>query len=130
MWLFAQETPVPVQVPKPPERGDAFRSPEFIWGMVGIMLALLLGAFVIHYVDKWRKKSVATPEERANELTDFRGMFERGEITAEEYAVLRDKIAGRMKVPVKAPAAPEAPRPKTQMPPPDPANPPDPPPSA
>jgi hypothetical protein len=79
---------------------DPFRQPEVIWGTAGLAVALLVGAFVIWIVDRWRKRSTQTTD-TASELTEFREMYERGEITEEEYAKLRTRVAGR----VKAPAA-------------------------
>ena len=76
---------------------DPFRQPEVIWGTAGLALALLGGALVIWLVDRWRKQATAPPTNTAEELTDFRGMYERGEITEEEYVRLRNKVSGRMK---------------------------------
>jgi hypothetical protein len=83
---------------------DPFRQPEVIWGTAGLALALLAGALVIWLVDRWRKKA-ATTANSAEELTDYRGMLDRGEITEEEYAKLRTRVSGRMK---QAPPAPTA----------------------
>jgi hypothetical protein len=84
---------------------DPFRRPEVIWGTAGLALALLAGAVVIYAVDRWRKRAAAEPANAAGELTDFRGMYERGEITEEEYARLRNKVADRVKTPSKPVAA-------------------------
>ena len=87
---------------------DPFRQPEVIWGTAGLALALLGGALVIWLVDRWRKKATATTTNTAEELTDFRGMYERGEITEEEYVRLRNKVSGRMKEAL-SPASPASP---------------------
>jgi hypothetical protein len=75
---------------------DPFRQPEVIWGTAGLAVALLAGALVIWSVDRWRKRSIRTTD-AAQELTDFRGMYERGEITEAEYEKLRDRVSGRVK---------------------------------
>jgi len=85
-------------------RGDPFRSPDVIWGTAGLALALLAGALLVYLADRWRKKSSSQVVDSSRELTDFRRMFERGEITAEEYAKLRDRVALRVKAPVPVPA--------------------------
>jgi hypothetical protein len=105
---------------------DPFRKPEVIWGSVAIIVALLLGALVIHFADKWRKQNVASARDTVVELSDFRGMFDRGEITADEYAKLRDKVAKRVKTQTKPPVSPESPAPNSLPPPTDPETPPNP----
>ena len=88
---------------------DPFRQPEVIWGTAGLALALLGGALIIWLVDRWRKQATTiTPADTAEELTDFRGMYERGEITEEEYVRLRNKVSGRMKEAL-SPASPASP---------------------
>ncbi|MBA4188466.1 MAG: hypothetical protein C0467_10715 [Planctomycetaceae bacterium] len=90
--LFAQAKP------------DPFREPEVIWGTAGIAVALLVGAFAIWLVDRWRKKATAQ-REAAEELSDFREMYQQGQITEDEYAKLRNKVA--MRVREKIPKSPD-----------------------
>jgi len=85
--------------------GDPFRNPDVIWGIAGLALALLAGAFLVYLTDKWRKRVAAQSVDTSQELTEFRRMFERGEITEEEYAKLRDRVAQRVKAPPPVPAA-------------------------
>jgi hypothetical protein len=80
-------------------RGDPLARPEIIWGMVGLTVALLIGAAVIYAVDKWRKRATA-PDDETNALTSFRAMYESGEITEAEYAELRRRVAEKVKKPV------------------------------
>jgi hypothetical protein len=91
---------------------DPFRQPEVIWGTAGLAVALLIGAIVIWLVDRWRKRA-AQSRHSAEELTDYRGMYERGEITEEEYAKLRTRVSGRVKQPSPV-ASTTAPTPPTE----------------
>lgn len=77
--------------------GSPFDRPELIWASVGLAAALLFGAIAIYLVDKWRRRELIRDREEGLELTDFRGMFERGEITKPEYDRLRQKVADRSK---------------------------------
>jgi hypothetical protein len=79
--------------------GDPLRSPEVIWGTAGLALALLAGALLVYLTDRWRKRNSRLPMDAAAELTEFRRMFDRGEITEEEYVRLRDRVAQRVKAP-------------------------------
>ena len=83
---------------------DPFRQPEVIWGTAGLAVALLVGALVIWAVDRWRKRATQKTDQNLEELTDFRAMYERGEITEEEYAKLRTRVSGRAKQPLPTPA--------------------------
>lgn len=87
--------------------GSPLDRPEIIWGSAGLAGALLVGAIVVYYVDRWRKRAATEDTRQAGEeLTGFRAMYERGEITEEEYNRLRLKVADRVKkAPTPAPAA-------------------------
>ncbi|MDB5308484.1 MAG: hypothetical protein JWO38_2686 [Gemmataceae bacterium] len=85
--------------------GSLLDRPEFIYATAGLAGALLLGAVVVYLVDRWRKQSLLRDRQTGGELAGFRTMFERGEITEEEYARLRQKVAAR----VKHPAVPATP---------------------
>lgn len=107
----------------PGGREDPLRSPEVIWGVAALTVALLVGAAVIYAVDKWRKRAAEGPTEAdaTDALTGYRALYESGEITEEEYAKLRDKVAAKVKKEPPKPPAAAPPRPGTR--PPDPAPP-------
>jgi hypothetical protein len=88
-------------------RGDPLSSPEVMWSTAGLAVALLAGALLVYLVDRWRKRNAAPTVDTTRELTEFRRMFEHGEITEEEYARLRDRVAQRVKAP--PPASPSLP---------------------
>jgi hypothetical protein len=100
MWslvLFAQNTA---------DKGDPLRRPEVIFGILALSGALLVGAGVIYWVDRWRKRAVVVSEQDAvGSLTSYREMYEQGEITEAEYAELRRRVAEKVK---QAPVAPAA----------------------
>jgi hypothetical protein len=86
-------------------KGSPFDRPELLWGAAGLAGALLVGAVAIYLVDKWRKRAALEDRESAGELTSFRAMYERGEITEAEYNRLRQKVADRVKKPAATTAA-------------------------
>jgi hypothetical protein len=97
-------------------RDDPLMSPEIIWGVALLVAALLVGAVVIYAVDRWRKNAAATPgdADSTHALTDYRAMFENGEITEAEYAELRRRLADKAKkapAPAPQPAPPAGTRP-------------------
>ena len=81
-------------------RDDPLQSPEVIWAVAGLTVALLVGAGVIYAVDKWRKRMAAAPAtDDTGMLTSFRAMYEAGEITEAEYKELRRRQAEKVKKP-------------------------------
>jgi hypothetical protein len=84
---------------QPPPPGNPFDRPEIIWATAGIAGALILGAVVVLLVDRWRKKGLADSGPSVDELTEYRRMFDAGEITEEEYKKLRRQLAERVKQP-------------------------------
>ena len=75
---------------------NPFDRPEIIWGTAGLAGALLVGAVVVLLVDRWRKKGLAPPGKSVDELTEYRKLFDSGEITEEEYKRLRAQLAERV----------------------------------
>lgn len=99
-----------------PKRTVPFLRKSEDWVVVGLLAgALLAGAVILHYFERWRKSGLTSTRDAASDLTDYRAMFERGEITRPEYEALRAKVAGRAKPapppapPNPAPDAPPAP---------------------
>jgi hypothetical protein len=78
---------------------DLFRDPNFYIGMGVLVGALLLLAVVIHFVSRWQKRTAEPDAGRSStlELTDYREMYENGEITQGEYDRIRGKLAAKMK---------------------------------
>lgn len=106
------------------ERTDPFQKPEVIWGTAALAAAMLAGAALVYLADRWRKSKMAIKADSTKELTDFRRMLERGEITEGEYARLRERVAQRVKAPASSGVTtPRADQPSPPSDPGQPANP-------
>ena len=102
-------------------------STEFIVGTVSLVAVLLGGAIVLWYLDRWRKRQETEREESTESLSSFRALFERGEISEEEYKRIRDRVSNQMRREVGLPAPPPATEAKAKpAPDPPPEKPPDP----
>lgn len=92
--LLANDPPLP-----PVKQKDVLKSGDFyIW--MGVLIgALLVAALVVYIVDRWRKRGERGGERISTtlELTDYREMYENGEITQGEYDRIRGKLAAKMK---------------------------------
>ncbi|HJZ58563.1 MAG TPA: hypothetical protein VKE74_26720, partial [Gemmataceae bacterium] len=97
LTLFAENT----------RRTEPFLQKAEDWVVVGLLVGTLFAAAGIFWLfERWRKRAMAAPtQDAAEELSNFRVMFERGEITEEEYNKLRQKVADRVKA-APAPATP------------------------
>jgi hypothetical protein len=63
----------------------------------GALLAgtLLLAAFVIALVSRWRRRSGGECLTPADQLTHYRSLYERGTLSAEEFQRLRSLLTGQ-----------------------------------
>ncbi|HEY1192239.1 MAG TPA: hypothetical protein VGE74_31735 [Gemmata sp.] len=87
---------------------DPLSRPELLYGIAGLVFALLAGAIAISAADRWRKRTAVPAHDETDILTTYRDMYEHGELTEAEYAELRRKVAEKVK---QAPAPPKPPEP-------------------
>lgn len=87
----------------PPRRAEhALSSVEF-WLAIGLLTTVLFaGAFLLLFVDRWKKRQLRPEDDSTESLTSFRAMYERGELSEEEYQRVRDRVAAKMKREVAA----------------------------
>jgi hypothetical protein len=89
--------------------------------LVGV---LLVGAWIIARVDRWRKRQMEDADDSPDQMMSFRALYERGELSKEEYDRVLRRVADRAGAkpkPVPTAAAespPAAEPPATQEPPP------------
>ena len=111
---------------------DLILTDEFLWATGALIGLLLFGAIAFSIIERWRKRQLSdSPVSEIMQLTSYRAMFERGELTKEEYDRIKAKEAERMKnklvakpaalgnsgpapPPQPAPPAPEPPETKTE----------------
>jgi hypothetical protein len=110
------------------DAGDLLQDPEFLWWVGALMATLLVGAFILSRVERWRKRQMSnSPEADIQQLSSYRAMYERGELTKEEYDRIRRKEAHRLRdkvVPKTEMTAAEGKEPPAQPLPPEPDSPP------
>jgi hypothetical protein len=84
--------------------------------LVGV---LLLGAVVIARLDRWRKRQMEEAvdyDDAAQQAGTFRAMYERGELSKEEYDRVLRRVAERVGISPKPVPATTAAPPATQPP--------------
>jgi len=107
-----------------PEKLGTMRSPV-LWTTLALVVALLLGALIIAVAERWRKKTREGRSDAGDQLAHFRSLYERGELSREEFERIRGKLGKRMRQeldlpapPPAAPATPAGPLPNGESPPP------------
>jgi hypothetical protein len=82
-------------------------SGELLWASLPLIGILLVAALVIYIVDRWRKRSAAAQDVVAptDQLSQFRSLYERGEMSPEEFERVKTLLAGQLRREVKGPAA-------------------------
>ncbi|CAN5340450.1 hypothetical protein BH11PLA2_BH11PLA2_37310 [soil metagenome] len=99
----------PIQRTPPPKNPAEIVQSTDYYLMVGFLIGVIfLGAIVIWAVDRWRK-GLEREENPSLTLTDYREMYESGEITEKEYDRIRAKMAAKIKgLPTTPPQVPPA----------------------
>ena len=104
MYLVAQAVPAA----PPPKLSPG----ELLWAALPLIGILLLGALVLYLFDRWRKRSAGRRDQAAcnEQLSHFRSLYERGEMSREEFERVRTLLTGQLRkeLNVPAPAAPPA----------------------
>jgi hypothetical protein len=95
-------------------------TPQFIWPTLILVATLLIGAFIISLVERWRKRAPSVTITAGDQLTKFREMYDRGQITREEFEAIRAELADRIKAEAGIGVSPQAPGPPLPAAPPKP----------
>jgi hypothetical protein len=80
--------------------------------------ALIVGALVIVFVNRWRKRAADDRFRASDQMAQFRSLYEKGEISQEEYESLRRVLGGELRRAVRARKGPDA-APAAASPPPE-----------
>ena len=91
---------------------------HLLWAGPLLAGTLLLAALVIAWVKSWSKRARRQRWTAQDQLTHFRTLYERGELSLEEFDRLRALLSERVRRELEAPAAPvPAPEPRPPEPP-------------
>jgi ElaB/YqjD/DUF883 family membrane-anchored ribosome-binding protein len=79
----------------------------------GLLIGILLvGAAALYYADRWRRRQMADHRSTSDDLTSFRILYERGELSQTEYDRIRNRLADKIKREAALPPKPaEGPKP-------------------
>lgn len=86
-------------------------NPSFLINSMYLVVALLAGALLIALVSRWRKGQRGDPVSPSNQLAHYRSLYEKGEISQEEFQQLRSLLGGKIRAESKVAPTPSAPPP-------------------
>jgi uncharacterized membrane protein len=97
----------------------AARSRYVLWSSAAAVIVLLLVmALVVAWLERWRKRPEQDKMSASDQLARFRELYERGELSPEEFARIRTLLGDRLKEELDLPtAAPESDSPPEPPPP-------------
>ena len=87
---------------------------RLLWVSLALVVLLVVAAYVIWLADRWRKRARQPHVSSGDQLAHFRRLYERGEISAEEFARIRGLLTQRLMKELEKPppeAPPQAPPP-------------------
>ncbi len=79
---------------------DSLTDPKFIRILIATGLlagALLAGAVIVAFVDRWRKRGANETFNTHDQLASFRSLYERGELNKEEFERIKAQLLTRLK---------------------------------
>jgi len=92
--------------------------PCLLWRTVALVAAILIGALVIAVFERWRKRPVNFRPDPNDQLAEFRSLYDRGEISREEFDRIRNLLGERLREALDVPATqPNSPPPTPPEPP-------------
>ena len=95
-----------------PARPPSLTDPQLLWAMAALIATLLLGALILAWLGRWRKRGDRDTLTPVDQLTAFRQSYDRGELSQQEYERIRTKLAPKLRQQVNLPPKPaKAPEP-------------------
>ena len=81
----------------------AWRAPV-LWTTLTLVVVLLIAALVLAVVDRWRKRSAMSERmSPGDQLTHFRELYDRGELSREEFERIRALLGQRLRQDLQLP---------------------------
>jgi hypothetical protein len=102
------------------QAGGPPREPDwekFAWTTALLGCVCLVGAVLFWLLNRWRQRTRENRLTSADQLTQFRQLYEEGELSAEEFARIRGRLTGRLIQELDKAPAPERPAPEPPQPP-------------
>ncbi len=94
--------------------------PRLLWLSLALAAVILIGALIIAWIDRWRRRSGSERLSANEQLANFRRWYEKGQLSQEEFerirALLSEQLRRELDVPAGSPATAPEQKPETPKP--------------
>jgi hypothetical protein len=80
--------------------------PRLVWATLGLVGILLLGAAVIAWLDRWRKRAGPPSLSTHEQLAHFQELYDHGTLSQEEFERIRSRLSGKLRQELNLPGVP------------------------
>jgi uncharacterized membrane protein len=93
------------------EGGAATGTRGMVWPLLILTALILVGIVVVVWMDRWRKRPMEVGQSPAEQLAHFQALFDRGELSQQEFDRIKAKLnRGMLTTPPVPPQANGSPR--------------------
>src|SRR5437660_779140 len=78
--------------------------PRILWTTLALAGIIVLGAVAIALLDRWRKRSIPTACDVNDQLAQFRELYDKGELSQEEFDRIRARLSEQLRQEMDLPA--------------------------
>jgi hypothetical protein len=111
-WLIAAQPAAPRS--SPPPRVDTWL---LWWHYLALLGVVLIGVLALYFFMRWWRRAGPERPSASDQLTEFRQLYEQGQLSAEEFERLRSLLGERMRRETEGqPPAPTQPAPPAAPP--------------
>ncbi len=79
--------------------------PALLWTTLALVAIIVIGAIAVAVLDRWRKRAVPATFDANDQLAQFRELYDKGELSEQEYERIREQLGGKIRADLGVPAS-------------------------
>ncbi|HLJ95022.1 MAG TPA: SHOCT domain-containing protein [Gemmataceae bacterium] len=91
-------------------KADPVRPPlwdaRLLWLTLALVAVILIGALVLVWIDRWRKRAGSERMSANDQLASFRELYEKGQLSQEEFDRIRALLSTQLRRELDLPTTP------------------------
>ena len=80
--------------------------PRLLWTTLALAAIIVVGAGLVALLDRWRKRAAPAIFDANDQLAHFRELYDKGELSQEEFERIRERLGQQIRQDLKVPTAP------------------------